>query len=139
MKMSNRGWMVVVAAVLASAGIARAQDYRITWHSIDAGGSMFTTGANYRLGSTIGQHDAGPLLSAGGKAVSGGFWVAAASFPSPPCPADFNRNGQVSVQDIFDFLAAYFGGEITADFNGNGQVSVQDIFDYLAAYFAGCS
>ncbi len=26
------------------------------------------------------------------------------------CPADFNRSGTVSVQDIFDFLAAYFAG-----------------------------
>jgi hypothetical protein len=27
-----------------------------------------------------------------------------------PCPADFNQSGLVSVQDIFDFLAAYFTG-----------------------------
>ena len=26
------------------------------------------------------------------------------------CPGDFNNSGTVSVQDIFDFLAAYFGG-----------------------------
>ena len=25
-----------------------------------------------------------------------------------------------------------------ADFNGSGSITVQDIFDYLAAYFAGC-
>jgi hypothetical protein len=44
----------------------------------------------------------------------------------------------VTVQDIFDFLAAYFAGGITGDFNGAGGISVQDIFDFLAAYFAGC-
>lgn len=27
-----------------------------------------------------------------------------------PCRADFNASGQVSVQDVFDFLAAYFAG-----------------------------
>lgn len=27
-----------------------------------------------------------------------------------PCAADFNRNGTASVQDLFDFLAAYFAG-----------------------------
>ncbi len=27
-----------------------------------------------------------------------------------PCPADFNGSGELSVQDIFDFLAAYFAG-----------------------------
>lgn len=33
--------------------------------------------------------------------------------PNPcgtPCPADFNNSGTVTVQDIFDFLAAYFAG-----------------------------
>jgi hypothetical protein len=54
------------------------------------------------------------------------------------CPADFNSSGAVTVQDIFDFLAAYFSGNPSADFNGSGVVSVQDIFDFLAAYFAGC-
>jgi len=54
------------------------------------------------------------------------------------CLADFNNSGTVSVQDIFDFLAAYFANDPEADFNGSGAVSVQDIFDYLSAYFAGC-
>jgi hypothetical protein len=56
----------------------------------------------------------------------------------PDCPADFNLSGQVSVQDIFDFLAAYFGGDLRADINESGSISVQDIFDYLALYFRGC-
>jgi T5SS/PEP-CTERM-associated repeat protein len=55
------------------------------------------------------------------------------------CPADFNSSGTLSVQDIFDFLAAYFGGDPRADFNHSGAISVQDIFDFLAAYFAGCA
>ncbi|MCC6323062.1 MAG: hypothetical protein IT438_16690 [Phycisphaerales bacterium] len=54
------------------------------------------------------------------------------------CPADFNGSGAVSVQDIFDYLAAYFGDSPAADINNSGAVSVQDIFDYLALYFAGC-
>jgi hypothetical protein len=54
------------------------------------------------------------------------------------CPADFNHSKVVSVQDIFDFLAAYFANDIRADVNGSLTVSVQDIFDFLARYFAGC-
>jgi len=54
------------------------------------------------------------------------------------CPADVNRSGSVTVQDIFDFLARYFSDSVCADFNGNGLSSVQDIFDFLAAYFATC-
>jgi hypothetical protein len=58
--------------------------------------------------------------------------------PGTCCPADFNGAGGVSVQDIFDFLAAYFGGDPRADFNHVGGISVQDIFDFLTAYFTGC-
>lgn len=57
---------------------------------------------------------------------------------TPPCPADFNDSGSVTVQDIFDFLTAYFNNELAADFNNSGGVTVQDIFDFLSAYFAGC-
>lgn len=53
-----------------------------------------------------------------------------------PCPADFNRDGMSSVQDLFDFLASYFQGN--ADFNLSGVTSLQDIFDFLAAWFGGC-
>jgi hypothetical protein len=54
------------------------------------------------------------------------------------CPADFNCSGFLSVQDIFDFLGAWFAGDPRADFNGVGGVTVQDIFDYLGAWFTGC-
>jgi hypothetical protein len=64
---------------------------------------------------------------------------AAGNFTTPCCKADFNQSGAVTVQDIFDFLAAYFGANPIADINGAGGVSVQDIFDFLAAYFAGCA
>jgi hypothetical protein len=59
--------------------------------------------------------------------------------PTTCCPANFNLAGGVTVQDIFDFLTAYFSGDTSADFNANGSVTVQDIFDFLSAYFAGCS
>ena len=54
------------------------------------------------------------------------------------CNADFNGNGTATVQDIFDFLAAWFAGQPSANINGVGGVTVQDIFDFLAAWFAGC-
>ncbi len=56
----------------------------------------------------------------------------------PVCRADFNNSGTLSVQDIFDFLSAWFAVDPRADFNGANGVSVQDIFDFLAAWFAGC-
>lgn len=58
--------------------------------------------------------------------------------PTTCCPANFNGTSGLSVQDIFDYLAAYFGGVTQADFNLTGGITVQDIFDFLAAYFGGC-
>ncbi|MCC6320855.1 MAG: hypothetical protein IT438_05385 [Phycisphaerales bacterium] len=54
------------------------------------------------------------------------------------CMGDHNCSGTVTVQDIFDFLASYFAGDIAADVNRSGTLSVQDIFDFLTAYFGGC-
>lgn len=54
------------------------------------------------------------------------------------CGADFNDDGIVTVQDIFEFLAAYFQNTPSADFNASGEITVQDVFDYLTAYFAAC-
>jgi len=50
------------------------------------------------------------------------------------CPCDWNQSGNVSLQDIFDFLAAYFGGN--ADYNGVSGTTVQDVFDFLGCYFS---
>lgn len=54
------------------------------------------------------------------------------------CPADFNCSSAVTVQDVFDFLAAWFDGDARADINAAGGVTVQDVFDFLAAWFQGC-
>lgn len=56
------------------------------------------------------------------------------------CPCDSDHSGVLTVQDIFQFLAAWFAGNPAADFNGNG-VTAQDLFDFLACWFghpAGC-
>lgn len=54
------------------------------------------------------------------------------------CRADFNGDGAVTLQDLFDFLAAYFAGDPSADVNNQDGVTVQDLFEFLASYFIGC-
>lgn len=54
------------------------------------------------------------------------------------CVADFNATGEVSVQDLFDYLTAFFADHPRADVNGFNGVTVQDLFDYLDAFFTGC-
>lgn len=56
---------------------------------------------------------------------------------TPCCKADFNASESISVQDVFDFLSAWFGSDPQSDFNGSG-ITVQDVFDFLAAWFIGC-
>ena len=54
------------------------------------------------------------------------------------CRADFNGLDGVSVQDLFDFLGAWFAADQRADFDGSGVLTTQDIPEYLNAWFAGC-
>jgi hypothetical protein len=119
-------------------GSAHAQSggpYALTWSTIDDGGAtLASSGGPYTVAGTIGQPDAGPVQSGVPYTDTGGFWNKTIA----SCPADFNGSGAVSVQDIFDFLSAYFSNQPAADFNHSGAVSVQDIFDFLGAYFSGC-
>ena len=66
------------------------------------------------------------------------FLTCPGTLTQPCCRADFNHDGVVSVQDIFDFLAQWFATSPLCDINGNNGTTVQDIFDFLAAWFAGC-
>jgi len=59
-------------------------------------------------------------------------------FGVPPCRPDFDSSDDLNVQDIFDFLDAWFAADPRADFNGVGGINVQDFFDFLDAWFAGC-
>ncbi len=49
--------------------------------------------------------------------------------------ADFNHNGYIEVQDIFDFLNAWLAGDIAADADHSGDLAVLDIFEFLNVWF----
>jgi hypothetical protein len=57
---------------------------------------------------------------------------------TPPCKADFNLDGQRTVQDIYDFLAQWGWRRFQTDTNVNGVVEVQDIYDFLTDWHQGC-
>jgi hypothetical protein len=60
-----------------------------------------------------------------------------ANLAAPCCRADFNQVDGVTVQDIFDYLIAYFTTQPGADSNSDGSVTLQDLFDFLIGYFSG--
>ena len=92
---------------LTLAPSAFAQDFDISWHTIDGGGEMFTGGGDFELSGTIGQPDAGPMTG-GDFDLVGGFWAGVAG-DSPPCdPCDMNCDGGGDALDIEPFLSCLF-------------------------------
>jgi uncharacterized membrane protein len=87
-------------------------------------------------------------LSADGRTIVGdgtdpcghteGWMVHLGTSSTPPCVADFNGDDHLSVQDIFDFLSAWFAAASSADIDQINCVNVDDIFAFLTAWFAGC-
>ncbi len=62
--------------------------------------------------------------------------VVMALMPRVPL-ADFNRDGVVTVNDVFDFLNVWFAGGLGSDWTGEGAVTVSDIFEFLNDWFLG--
>ena len=55
---------------------------------------------------------------------------------APGCACDWNNNGLLNSQDVFDFLSGFFAGQ--GDFNNSGNTNSQDFFDFLSCFFGGC-
>jgi hypothetical protein len=73
-----------LAASLWLAGSAYAQTYTIDWHTIDGGGGTSTSGV-YSVTGTIGQPDAGAVMTGGNYSLQGGFWaIQAVQTPGAP-------------------------------------------------------
>lgn len=54
------------------------------------------------------------------------------------CPADFDQNGQASLQDLFDYLAAWGAKDSKANADGLEGVELGDLMLFLQAYLGGC-
>jgi probable HAF family extracellular repeat protein len=65
-------------------------------------------------------------------------WVARIRRGGAGCRVDLDGDGQVSIQDLLAYLAAYAAGDQRTDVNGDGLITVQDFLAFLAAYAAGC-
>ncbi len=128
---------VILALALAPALLA--QDFDISWHTIDGGGEMFCNGGNFELSGTIGQPDAG-AMTGGDFELVGGFWAIGGD--NPPCdPCDMNCDGDVNAIDIENFIALLFDpnavpcNTCTGDVNGDGTVDAFDIEPFLECLF----
>ena len=98
-------------------------DYSISWYTIDGGGGT-SSGGNYSLTGTIGQHDAS--YSEGGQyELLGGFW-----------PGGLGLDGVLCVVDFEDYarFAQYWletGDDLPADLYKD-EYNIVDILDLKA-------
>lgn len=95
----------------------------------DSGGGLFKLGDNATLllqGILYG----GGFTSSAVNVVPHRLWILENCY----LRADWNKDGRLSPQDIYDFLEAYYSQ--TGDFNRDTRVTVQDIFDFLQEYAA---
>ncbi len=67
--------LIAASTVEAQAGASTPLNagYDLAWNTIDSGGDT-STGSGYTLMGTIGQADAGVLMT-GGYSLAGGFWA----------------------------------------------------------------
>jgi len=63
----------LASTALGAAMLSGGGQYDLSWHTIDGGGG-YAAGGSFELEGTIGQHDAGPVMSGGAFALAGGFW-----------------------------------------------------------------
>ena len=124
-------------ALIGLAARVGAQTYAIDWHTVDGGGHMVSTGGGFELGGTIGQHDAGTVLTGGTYQLTGGFWSVAT--PVCTCPGDMNGDGQRNGKDLQQFVTcAVSGGSCScADMNGDSAVTATDITLLVNGLLAG--
>ena len=137
--------LLLTLPVLAQSG----EGFDLSWHTVDSGGSTFSTGGGYALGSTIGQPDAGSMAG-GDYVLAGGFWAGGEIQENqPPTDIQLSNNAVLEGQpigtvvgtlttsdpdpdDTFTYsLVSGAGGEDNGAFNISGdQLRTAAVFDY---------
>jgi len=115
----------------------------MTWTTIDGGGGS-CAGGSFTLDCTIGQPDAGPVMSGGSFTFTGGFWAGIGPGASPCGSADFNCDGDIGTDaDIEGFFACLAGScppppcNNSADFNGDGDIGTDADIEAFFRVLAG--
>ncbi len=116
----------LTATAMLFAGVALADEFEITRYTIDGGGAMFSSGGDFELSGTVGQPDAGPIMSSAGFELTGGFW-----FQTPR--GDCDSTGGVDLLDYDGFEPCLTGpgagvtiGCACFDVNRSGTVDLAD-------------
>lgn len=130
----------IVLLGLVAGTPALGQDFAVDWFTVDGGGGMFSTGGNFSLGGTIGQPDAGVVMTGGNFTLVGGFWAGATV--GGRCIGDANGDGNIDLADLATLLQN-FGTASGAlwedgDFDGDGDVDLADLANLLIVFGSSC-
>ena len=121
---------VAIALMSIVAAPALAQNYDLSWHTIDGGGTVTAGADGYELVGTIAQADADGVvaeLTADGYSLVGGFWAAIA--PHCTCIADVNADDRIDGGDIQRFIDCALsdsGDCACADLDRSGTIAPAD-------------
>jgi hypothetical protein len=124
---------VCVMLFAACGAVLAADEFEISWFTIDGGGGK-STGGQFELQGTIGQPDAGKLTG-GNFELTGGFWFALE-------PGDCNSDGGVNSSDFSAFdtcMTGPNGGSLPNnckcfDADGDGDLDLFDFADFQASF-----
>ena len=138
MSTNNKARLLACVALVALAEITMAAMFELSWYTIDGGGVVESTGGGFGLSGTIGQPDAGVVMTGGGFALTGGFW-AAANDTYAPCPGDLNGDGVVDLTDLAILLSDFdCTGGCAGDVDADGDADLTDLAILLANFDAPC-
>ena len=126
------------ASVLADGGQRYASgtgdEFDLSWHTVDGGGGT-SSGGDFVLRGTIGQHDAGDL-SGGDFTLRGGFWQTF-GLDCGDCPTDVDGDGDVNAFDLANLLGAWgpvTPGSACLDADDSGFIEAFDLAVLLGSW-----
>lgn len=125
-----------IAALIAGSAFAGGVGFEIPWYTMDGGGGTSTSaGGTFELSGTIGQPDAGQVMSGGSFTLTGGFWF-------PVVTGDCNVDGAVTGNDYVEFEGCVSGegGGLPmtdctcSDFDNDGDVDLVDYAEFVLSF-----
>lgn len=119
-----------------------AQPFDIKWYSIDSGGATTpSTGGAFGVAGTIGQPEAGAVLSGGVYTFTGGFWAGIPSSCYANCDGS-SVSPVLTANDFQCFLNRFAANDPYANCDsstGTPALTANDFQCFINKFASGCS